>query len=81
MPANPQAGASSDPIPLLLAPSEAAKPYGVAVPRGAYNRVRMAVYEGRVEATRIGGRIFVPRSALAAVAVELGLIRTAANAA
>ena len=80
MPANPQASvASDDLIPLPSAPSEAAKRYGVATPPGSYNRLRLATYEGRVESTRVGGRIFVPRSALPSVAAELGLIKTAAR--
>jgi hypothetical protein len=77
MPANPQAPVSSDPIPLPRVLGEAAKTYDEAIPPGAYHRLRLATYEGRVESTRIGGRIFVPRSALPAVAAELGMIRTA----
>jgi hypothetical protein len=73
MPASVLDSASSDLMPLPIVAVEAGKKFGVIPPPGSYHRLRLATLDGRVASTRIGGRIFVARSALDAVAAELGI--------
>ncbi len=45
----------------------------VEPPSGAYNRLIQAIFDGRLESVKVGGRHFVPRRALPRAAEILGL--------